>query len=84
MNELNEIIALWEKHRSLGSALATLVRVSGSSYRRPGARMLITIIGGTAGALSAGCIEHEVALLDVHFLELPIRIEDLLKSSVLA
>src|SRR5213592_525794 len=60
MKELREIVALWEKHRG-ACALATLVRVTGSSYRRPGARMLITSSGETAGALSAGCIEHEVA-----------------------
>ena len=62
MKVLREIIALWEKHRPGVSALATLVRTIGSSYRRPGARMLITSSGETAGALSAGCIEDEVAL----------------------
>src|SRR4051794_3315426 len=61
MKELREIVALWEKDRG-ACALATLVRVTGSSYRRPGARMLITPHGETAGGLSAGCIEEEVAL----------------------
>ena len=61
MRELHAIVSTWEKHRAQ-SALATLVRASGSSYRRPGARMLITSIGETAGALSAGCIEEEVTL----------------------
>ena len=61
MKELRAIVALWEKHRG-ACALATLVRLTGSSYRRPGARMLITSRGETAGALSAGCIEEEVAL----------------------
>ena len=61
MKELREIVALWEEDRGT-CALATLVRATGSSYRRPGARMLITPRGGTAGALSAGCIEEEVAL----------------------
>jgi xanthine dehydrogenase accessory factor len=61
VKELREIVALWEQHRG-ACALATLVRTSGSSYRRPGARMLITSTGETAGALSAGCIEEEVAL----------------------
>ena len=60
MKELREIVALWEQERS-ACALATLVRVTGSSYRRPGARMLITPRGETAGGLSAGCIEEEVA-----------------------
>ena len=61
MKELREIVALGEKNGG-ACALATLVRVTGSSYRRPGARMLITPDGKTAGALSAGCIEDEVAL----------------------
>ncbi len=61
MNELGEILALWEKHRPRASALATLVRTRGSSFRRLGARMLITLSGETAGGLSAGCIEEEVA-----------------------
>jgi len=61
MKELREIVALWEKHRG-GCAFVTLVRVTGSSYRRPGARMLITSSGETAGALSAGCIEDELAM----------------------
>ena len=62
MKELREIISLWQKHHPRACALATLVRARGSSYRRPGARMLITSSGETAGALSAGCIEEEVAM----------------------
>jgi xanthine dehydrogenase accessory factor len=42
-------------------ALATLVRAEGSSYRRPGARMLICQDGLTIGSLSGGCLEEEVA-----------------------
>jgi len=44
------------------TALATLVRTEGSSYRRPGARMLICEDGRTIGSLSAGCLEDEVTL----------------------
>jgi xanthine dehydrogenase accessory factor len=62
LNELRQIISLWKKHRPGACALATLVRTTGSSYRRAGARMLITSSGETAGALSAGCIEDEVVL----------------------
>ncbi|HEV8427809.1 MAG TPA: XdhC/CoxI family protein [Pyrinomonadaceae bacterium] len=42
------------------AALATVVSVEGSSYRRPGARMLIKENGETTGALSAGCFEQDV------------------------
>jgi xanthine dehydrogenase accessory factor len=48
--------------RGRTAALATLVRTEGSSYRRPGARMLIYKDGRTIGSLSAGCLEDEVTL----------------------
>jgi xanthine dehydrogenase accessory factor len=41
-------------------ALATVVSVEGSSYRRPGARMLITETGMSTGTISAGCLESDV------------------------
>jgi xanthine dehydrogenase accessory factor len=61
MKELTAILRLWRRHRGEPLALATLVAARGSSYRRPGARMLITRDGATAGALSGGCLEEEVA-----------------------
>lgn len=63
MKDLSDILREW-KQRQSGSdfALATLVRAEGSSYRRPGARMLICEDGTTVGSLSAGCLEDEVAL----------------------
>jgi xanthine dehydrogenase accessory factor len=60
MKEIREIIRFWETRRTEPFALATLVRAYGSSYRRPGARMLIDGCGESAGGLSAGCIEEEV------------------------
>jgi xanthine dehydrogenase accessory factor len=42
-------------------ALATLVTAIGSSYRRPGARMLVHPDGCAIGSLSGGCLEEEVA-----------------------
>ncbi len=43
-------------------ALATLVAVEGSSYRQPGARLLVDADGGVlAGAVSGGCLEGDVA-----------------------
>jgi xanthine dehydrogenase accessory factor len=42
------------------SALATVVSVEGSAYRRPGVRMLITETGQTTGMLSGGCLERDV------------------------
>lgn len=41
------------------SALATVVHVEGSSYRRPGVRMLIEDNGQLTGAISGGCLEGD-------------------------
>lgn len=40
--------------------LATVVALEGSSYRRPGVRMLINDKGAAVGAVSGGCVEKEV------------------------
>lgn len=40
-------------------ALATVVQVRGSSYRSPGARMLITDDGKWVGSISGGCLEGD-------------------------
>jgi xanthine dehydrogenase accessory factor len=61
MKEITDIIRAWKRHRGEPLALATLVRAQGSSYRRPGARMLICPDGTTVGSLSGGCLEEEVA-----------------------
>jgi xanthine/CO dehydrogenase XdhC/CoxF family maturation factor len=61
VKELVDIIRAWEHRRGESFALATLVRSRGSSYRRPGARMLICADGSTVGSLSGGCLEEEVA-----------------------
>lgn len=41
------------------AAVATVVRVRGSSYRSPGARMLITDDGKWVGSISGGCLEGD-------------------------
>jgi xanthine dehydrogenase accessory factor len=41
------------------AAVATVVRVRGSSYRSPGARMLITDDGRWVGSISGGCLEGD-------------------------
>ena len=44
-------------------ALATVVSVRGSSYRRPGARLLVPEEGSPIGLISGGCLEEEAARL---------------------
>src|SRR5205823_14167026 len=61
MKEIVDILRVFELHRGQPLALATLVRAQGSSYRRPGARMLVCPDGTTVGSLSGGCLEEEVA-----------------------
>jgi xanthine dehydrogenase accessory factor len=58
--ELDPILGLYEAGPG-PFCLATLVRITGSSYRQPGARMLVNDSGQVAGSLSPGCIEEEVA-----------------------
>src|SRR5262245_2501746 len=42
------------------AAMATVVRIDGSAYRRPGARFLIEDDGRTIGGVSGGCLEADV------------------------
>jgi xanthine/CO dehydrogenase XdhC/CoxF family maturation factor len=62
MKELQDIVAAFEKVKTGGktAAIATLVKASGSTYRRPGARMLMTSDGQMVGSLSGGCLEGDV------------------------
>src|SRR5580698_3144786 len=62
MSELRQIVALWRESKVSREevCLATVVRVEGSSYRKPGARMLLTRSGQRAGTISGGCLEAEV------------------------
>lgn len=42
------------------AVLATLATVEGSSYRRPGARLLLTADGRRLGSISGGCLEEDI------------------------
>lgn len=61
MKEIKDIIHSFDEAQTQGkqTALATVVHVDGSSYRRPGARMLITEEGQLTGAISGGCLEGD-------------------------
>lgn len=59
--EISDIVKAFSEaqlhHRQ--TALATVVHVEGSSYRRPGARMLVEDNGRLTGAISGGCLEGD-------------------------
>ena len=61
MKEIKAIIKAYDEvdKTSIGLALATVVRVEGSSYRRTGARMLIMDNGVWVGGISGGCLEGD-------------------------
>ncbi len=61
MKEITEIIQSFDEAQKQGrqTALATVVHVDGSSYRQPGARMLVTDEGKLTGAISGGCLEGD-------------------------
>lgn len=52
---------LAEREAGREAVLATVVKVEGSAYRRPGARMLVSRFGRPEGTISGGCLEAEVA-----------------------
>src|ERR1700722_2928858 len=58
MMERRQIVRLWKQ--GTASVLVTLVRAEGSSYRRPGARLLLSAHGDYAGTISGGCLETEI------------------------
>lgn len=63
MNELRRLAEAAARLDSAGLpyAVATLVKVEGSAYRRPGARVLVGPRGETVGMISGGCLEREIA-----------------------
>jgi len=58
---LQQIIQRVAGNPSRSWALATLVQTEGSTYRKPGARLLVDSDGGTLGVLSGGCLEDQIA-----------------------
>ena len=59
---ISPLLPLFERERAAGRALALaiVVQTRGSTYRKPGALMLIERGGGYAGLLSGGCLESDL------------------------
>ncbi len=62
MTQYEQIFELWQQAESAGESavLATVVKTQGSSYRLPGARLLVTRDGQRAGSISGGCLEDDL------------------------
>jgi xanthine dehydrogenase accessory factor len=62
MRETEQILELWAAAERAGESavLATVVKTGGSSYRLPGARLLLTRTGRRAGSVSGGCLEDDL------------------------
>ena len=63
MSELTEVLDAIASLSARGErmSLATIVAVKGSTYRRPGARLLVPEDGAPIGNISGGCLEGDVA-----------------------
>lgn len=60
--ELRAIVQALQADTSAGAVLATLVGVAGSSYRRPGARLLLLANDRRVGSVSGGCLEEDLLM----------------------
>ncbi|MDR5683876.1 MAG: XdhC family protein [Armatimonadota bacterium] len=65
MRELRDVVAAIRRTQASGQAcaLATVVGARGSTYRREGARLLVTATGHTVGSISGGCLEGDVQIV---------------------
>jgi len=65
MGELTDVLTAIASLQQRGErmALATIVSVRGSTYRRPGARLVIPEHGAPVGNVSGGCLEGDVERL---------------------
>lgn len=61
MKEIRRIIAAYDQidHSKEKVALASVVKIEASSYRRIGARMLVSSTGNWVGGISGGCLEGD-------------------------
>jgi len=60
-NELVMAAVLRARNVGKKAALATVVGVTGSAYRREGAKMLVDEEENRVGMISGGCLENDVA-----------------------
>jgi len=60
-NHTQQLLNTWYAQRDeLDWVLATIIGTEGSSYRKPGAMMMINSLGHYHGLLSGGCLESDI------------------------
>ena len=64
---LDRVVELGRQGRA--TALAMVTNISGSAYRRPGAKLLVDAGGGFLGGISGGCLEEDVREIGLGVLE---------------
>lgn len=60
MNDICRLLKSMKDEKGKIFAMATIIRVDGSAYRREGAKMLIGEDGSYFGTISAGCLEEDL------------------------
>lgn len=60
MNDICRLVKSMKEKKDRIFAMATIIRVDGSAYRREGAKMLIGEDGSYFGTISAGCLEEDL------------------------
>ncbi|PKR86899.1 XdhC family protein [Heyndrickxia camelliae] len=69
MNDLCRILEQVERCEKDKLALATIIRIHGSSYRKIGAKMLFWEDGRRFGSISAGCLEDDLAIHSIEVMK---------------
>lgn len=60
-NHIQQLLNTWYEQRDqMEWVLATIIEIDGSSYRKPGAMMMINSMGKYHGLLSGGCLESDI------------------------
>ena len=70
-HELESILLSYQskKQKGIRCVLASVVDLDGSSYRKPGVRMLIDENQKTIGAVSGGCVEKDIVFQSLKVFE---------------
>lgn len=69
MREFYRLFQIMKSNPQEKYALATIVSVRGSSYRKEGAKMLIGLDGLTYGTISGGCLEEDLYYRAIEVIE---------------